>query len=84
MLEIFIYFFPCIFPGSNIFVVLIRDETHLPERDVLAVLKLNDILPPIDDFKASIRMELSDIPGVKPAHAFLINLRPDICERRKD
>jgi len=47
---------------------------HLSKGDIFSMLKFDNILLPIDDFEAPIRMESPNVTSIKPAHAFLINL----------
>ena len=47
---------------------------HLAKGDIFSMLKFNDILLSIDNFKASIRVKPSYVTSIEPAHALLVNL----------
>jgi len=51
-----------------------KKKTNLAKRHIFSMLKLYYIFFPVNNLKASIRMELTNITSVEPAYAPLINL----------
>jgi hypothetical protein len=51
-----------------------KNIAYLPERYIFAMLKLHDIFLTVNDFKAAIWMEPSDVSRIEPSHTFLIIL----------
>jgi len=52
----------------------IKIYKHLSKRDILSMLKFDDILLPVNNFKASIRVKLPNVASIEPTHAPFINL----------
>lgn len=48
---------------------------HLSKGDILSMLKFDNILLPINNFKTSIGVNLSNVTSIKPAHTPFINLQ---------
>eukprot|EP00052_Salpingoeca_macrocollata_P020920 m.177799 g.177799 ORF g.177799 m.177799 type:complete len:444 (+) comp21400_c0_seq14:278-1609(+) len=54
------------------YVHLLQLSLHLAQRNVFAVIQLDQILFPVNHLQHAVRVKLSDVSGVEPAHAVLL------------